>query len=105
MPKETYMMTWRNKWITSGAGSIDDFIGTFESLTDHFRKLKEWGITLLDDGGVEDDYATFITDDMETAVRAGFAVYSGEDRENAYLLTLEDEEVKIPEHLLKKYKK
>jgi hypothetical protein len=99
------MMNWRNKWITAGAQSIDDFIKTYESLAAHFRQQKEWGITLYEDGGVEDDYATFITDDMETAVRAGFVLYSDENCEEGFLLTLEGEEVKIPAHILEKYKK
>jgi len=60
--KKIYRTTWRNKWITSNAGSIDDFIDTFEHLAKQFRQWKEWGISLYDGGGVGDDYATFITD-------------------------------------------
>ncbi len=37
MPKEVYMTIWRNKWITSGAGSINDFIEIFKSLVERFR--------------------------------------------------------------------
>jgi len=105
MTKPIYMMNWRNKWITARADSIDDFITTYDSLAAHFRKLKEWGITLYEDGGVGDDYATFITDDMETAVRAGFVVYKDEELKEGYLLTLQGEEVRISDSLLEKYGK
>ncbi len=104
MTKRTYIRTWRNKWITSGAQSIDDFIEIFESNARHFRQWKEWGIQLLDLGGVGDDYAMFGTDDMETAVKAGFLVYKGDDRETVYLELLGGETVRVPEEILKKYK-
>ena len=41
MEKIKYVSTWRNKWITSRAGSIDDFIETFESLAKMFKEWKE----------------------------------------------------------------
>lgn len=105
MSKEIFMTTWRNKWITSGAGSIDDFFKIFESLAERFRKWKEWGITLNDDGGVGDDYATFITDDMDVAIKAGFTFYMGEDKETEYLETLEGKEVEIPKERLEEIRK
>ena len=99
-----YITTWRNKWITSGATSIDDFIDTFKALAKQFQQWKEWGIKLDDDLGVGDDYATFITDDMDVAIKAGFTVYMGDDRETEYLLTLSGDEVKIPKEKLEKKK-
>jgi len=32
MEKEVYITTWGNKWITSNAGTIDNFISKFERL-------------------------------------------------------------------------
>ena len=98
-------MTWRNKWITSNAGTIDDFINTFESLAKQFRQWKEWGIQLHNDGGVGDDYATFITDNMDVAIKAGFTFYMGEDREKEYLETLSEEKVEVPKDKLEKLRK
>lgn len=92
-------------FFTSRAGSIDDFIKTFESLAERFRTWKEWGITLNNDGGIGDDYATFITDDMDAAIKAGFTFYMGEDRETEYLETLEGKEVEIPKEKLEKLRK
>jgi len=100
-----YITIWRNKWITSNAKSIDDFINIFEALTKKFREWKDWGIQLHDDGGVGDDYATFITDNMDIAVKAGFTVYIGDDRENEYLETLSGEEIKVPKNKLEKLRK
>jgi len=98
--KKKYISTWRNKWITSQASTIDDFISTFEALAKQFRQWKEWGIKLHDDGAVGDDYATFITDDMDVAIKAGFTFYSGDDRETEYLTTLTGEEIKVPKEKL-----
>ncbi|MFW9865617.1 MAG: hypothetical protein ACFFEN_05910 [Candidatus Thorarchaeota archaeon] len=40
-PKKKFITTWRNKWITSRAGSIDDFIATYEALAEKMRCWKE----------------------------------------------------------------
>ncbi|MFW9874010.1 MAG: hypothetical protein ACFFG0_12960 [Candidatus Thorarchaeota archaeon] len=97
-------MTSRNKWITSRAATIDDFINTFEALAKQFRQWKEWGIQLYDDGGVGDNYATFITDNMDIAIKAGFTFYMGEDRETEYLETLSGEEIKVPKEKLDQFR-
>lgn len=52
MEKDVYISTWRNKWITSDAKNIDDFIKAFEELAKMFKEWKERGIELYDDGGV-----------------------------------------------------
>jgi hypothetical protein len=95
MSKTYYRTTWRNKWITTDARSIDDFIETFESLAKQFRQWKQWGITLYDDGGVGDDYTSFITDDIDVAIKANFNFYIGEDHETEYLETISGEIVKV----------
>lgn len=88
-----YMTIWRNKWVTSHAKSIDGFINTFETLVDKFRNWKRWGIQLLDNGGAQDDYATFITNDMDIAIKAGFVL---EDTDgNEYLQTISGKEIKV----------
>lgn len=101
MEEEVYRTTWRNKWITSHATSIDDFIETFESLAKMFRKWKEMGIELSDDGGVGDDYATFCTNNMDIAIKANFVFQFSENKENYYLDTLSGKEIKVPEEKLK----
>jgi len=102
MEKDLYTTTWRNKWITSHAGSIDDFIETFEHLAKKFKEWKEMGIKLSDEGSVGDDYATFYTDDMDVAIKAGFTFkFVGED-ETEYLETVAGKNIKVPKEKLHK---
>ncbi|MHA2009487.1 MAG: hypothetical protein ACXABO_19900 [Promethearchaeota archaeon] len=100
IPKTFYTTTWRNKWITANAGTIDDFIDVFEALAKKFREWKEWGIQLSDDGAVGDDYAAFITNDMDIAIKAGFSITYLDEGEDEYLETLSGEHVKVPKEKL-----
>lgn len=104
IPKNVYMTTWRNKWITSGASSIGDFIKIFEALAEKFRQWKELGITLENDSGVGNDYATFITDNMDVEIKANFTFNMGDDRETQYLERLSGEEVKVPKEKLEQFR-
>ena len=81
MEKEVYITTWRNKWITAKAGTIDDFISIFEELAEMFRRWKEAGIKLDLDSGIGDDYADFYTEDKEVAIREGFVCVYEDGRE------------------------
>ena len=81
MEKEVYITTWRNKWITANAGSIDDFISIFEELAESFRRWKKAGIKLDTDSGIGDDYADFYTEDKEVAIREGFVSKYEDGRE------------------------
>lgn len=42
---------------------------------------------------------------MDIAVRVGFTVYIGDDRESEYLETLSGEEIKVPKNKLEKLRK
>jgi len=102
MEKTKYVSTWRKKWITSGAGSIDDFIKTFEALAKMFTEWKEMGIKLHPDSSTGDDYAEFYTEDMDVAIKAGFTVTMGDDEDTKYLITDTGKEVKISNEKLRK---
>ena len=107
LTKPKYMSAGRNKWITAGAGSIDDFIKTFEALAKKFKQWKEWGIKLDPYSSTEDDYAEFYTHDMDVAIKANFMITLLGDDENMYLLKdtgKEVKEVKVPKELLEKHK-
>ena len=97
MEKTKYVSTWRNKWITSNASSIDDFIGTFGALAKMFKEWKELGIRLNPDSSTGDDYAEFYTNDMEVAIKAGFTFTMGEDETTKYLETDKGEQIRVPE--------
>ena len=105
MGKIRYVSTWRNKWITSGATSIDYFIQAFEHLAKQFKEWKEMDIKLDPDSSTGDDYAEFYTEDMDVAIKAGFTVYIGDDKKTKYLVTDTGEEVRVPEEKLNPRKK
>jgi len=105
MEKAKYVSTWRNKWITSGAASIDDFIKTFESLIKMFKEWKEMGIKLYPGCSTGDDYAEFYTEDMDVAIKANFTVTIGDDTDTVYLITDTGKEVKVPREKLQNYEK
>lgn len=73
MPEYSYL--WRNKWLTSDARTIDDMIDDLKEATAKLEAMKKDGITLSDDGGVQDDYTTLITKDPAVAEK-----YYMEDR-------------------------
>jgi len=100
MRKTRYVSTWRNKWITAGASSIDDFIHVFEHLAKKFQEWKEMGIKLDPESSMGDDYADFYTEDMDVAIKAGFTVHVGNDKTTAYLITDTGREVKVPKEKL-----
>jgi len=104
MEKTKYVSTWRNKWITAGAGSIDDFIKTFEALAKMFKEWKEMGIKLSPESSTGDDYAEFYAEDMDVAIKAGFTIYLGDDETTEYLRTDKGEYVKVPKEKLKNLK-
>ena len=74
LSSKKYVTTWRNKWITANASSIDDFIATYERLAGLMKRWKSEGIILDPDiiGGVGDDYAQFCTYDEAVALKEGF---------------------------------
>ena len=47
--RKKYIYEWRNKWITSRAETIDDFIKIYESLTGKLKRWKSIGIGLDQD--------------------------------------------------------
>ena len=104
MGKIRYVSVWRNKWITSQAGSIDDFIETFEGLARMFREWKEMGIKLNPESDIGGDYAEFYTDDMDMAIKAQFTFYLDDDESTEYLETDTGEEVKLSKEKLKNRK-
>lgn len=72
---------WRNKWITSEAENIDDMISSFEYHLDLLKQFKAAG--LQPEGGIDDDYATFVTDSPELAKKFGFEKTEWDDEEDS----------------------
>ena len=65
-----------------------------------FTEWKEMGIKLYPDCSTGDDYAEFYTEDMDVAIKAGFTVTIGDDKDIVYLLTDTGREVKVPKEKL-----
>ncbi len=65
--KKRFETLWRNKWLTSGAKSIDDMIASLRAAADHLDEMRKAGVTLEDNGRVGDDYATLVTTDPDVA--------------------------------------
>ena len=77
-----YELLWRNKWLTADAETIDDMIKLLRDAADELQKMKDRGVMLDDDGGVEDDHAHLVTDDPAVAEEFGFdEVESDEDED------------------------
>ena len=66
-----YTMTWRNKWLTAEAKSIDDMIATYAATLKLFEEMRDDGVVLLE-GGMEDDYATLATKHRKVAKKYEF---------------------------------
>jgi len=64
-----YETMWRNKWITDGDKTIDDFIKTYEDIIKMFEGWKEKGVQVENH---DDDYATFYTENEKVAEELGW---------------------------------
>jgi len=68
--KAKYHLTWRNKFLTNDAKTIDEMINSLEFAVEHLREMRDAGVVL--EGGAEDDYAILVTEDPKTADKYGF---------------------------------
>jgi hypothetical protein len=83
--RKRYVMTWRNKWLTAEAKSIEDMISLLRVAADHLDQMRKDGMVLDDDGGVGDDYAHLVTTDATVAEKYGLvdeSEYWGEEDED-----------------------
>lgn len=71
-PPKVYETTWRNKFLTLDAKSIDEMVAGLEGAVAILKEMGDAGVTLDDDGGVADDYARLVTTDREVAQRFDF---------------------------------
>jgi hypothetical protein len=69
---KTYTYTWRNKFLTQEAHTMDDMIAALRAAADQLQAMKDAGVTLSDDGRMVDDYAELTTTDRAVAKKYGF---------------------------------
>jgi hypothetical protein len=65
--RRRFVTLWRNKWLTSQAGSLEEMISLLRMSVETLEAMRRDGVTLEDDGGIGDDYATLVTTDPEVA--------------------------------------
>ena len=83
--RKRYVTTWRNKWLTAEAKSIEDMIRMLRSAADQLEQMRKDGVVLDDDGGIGDDYAHLMTMDPRAAEKYGMveeSEYWGGDDED-----------------------
>lgn len=69
--RKRYVTTWRNKWLTAEAKSIEDMISMLRAAADDLDQMRKAGVNLDDNGGVGDDYAHLVTTDAKVAEKYG----------------------------------
>ena len=72
--EKKYHFTWQNKWITSEARSIDDFVKVFENLSLKLKRWQELGVKLDLTSNIGGDFAIFEIEDEKIANVEGFKV-------------------------------
>ncbi|NCC32367.1 MAG: hypothetical protein EOM24_10135, partial [Chloroflexia bacterium] len=61
--RKRYISTWRNKWLTADAKTIEDMINMLRAAADELDQMRRDGVVLEDEGGIGDDYAQLVTTD------------------------------------------
>lgn len=66
--KKRYLTLWRNKWLTTDAGTLDDMIRALRAAAAQLEAMRNDGVMLdAEAGGIDDDYAHLVTSDPEVA--------------------------------------
>jgi hypothetical protein len=65
--RRRYVTTWRNKWVTAEAKTIEDVIASLRAAADHLDEMRRDGVTLEDRSSVGDDHAQLVTTDPNIA--------------------------------------
>ncbi len=69
--RKRFVKTWRNKWLTSQAKSIDEMIVMVRAAADDLEQMQKECVVLEDYGGVDDDCALLVTYDPKVAEKYG----------------------------------
>ena len=67
-----YTRLWRNKFLTVDAKNLHNMVVILESAASELDEMFQTGAVTLQEDGVEDDYATLVTNDPEIAKKFGF---------------------------------
>ena len=70
--RKRYVLTWRNKWLTAEAKSIEEMISGLHSAAEQLDQMRRDGVVIEDNGAMADDYALLVTSDGKVAEKYGF---------------------------------
>lgn len=79
-----YITLWRNKWLTSGAKTMDDMIEALRDAAGTLEAMRQDGVFLEVDGAIGDDYAHLVTTNPDVAKKYDMveeSEYWGSDEE------------------------
>lgn len=65
--RKRYLKLWRNKFLTTGAKSIEEMIEGLREAASELETMRADGVVLDPEGGAADDYADLVTTDPEVA--------------------------------------
>jgi hypothetical protein len=77
----SYTSTWRNKWLTADAKSVEDMVRLLRQAAEELDQMRAAGVTLDPDGDTDSDYALMRTEDPDVARRFGFEEEEDEGEE------------------------
>ena len=83
--RKRYVTTWRNKWLTSEAKSLEEMIAMLRAAAEQLDEMRRDGVILEDNGGVADDYAQLVTTDPKIAAKYGLideSEFWGDDQDD-----------------------
>lgn len=66
-----YVTTWRNRFLTVNATSLDEMIDLLKDAASTLEAMRRDGVTLDPAAGTADDYATLVTTDPQVAQKYG----------------------------------
>jgi hypothetical protein len=69
--RKRYVTTWRNKWLTAEAKSIEEMSSMLRGAADQLDEMHRDGVIFDGDGGVADDYVHLVTTDPKVAEKYG----------------------------------
>lgn len=91
--RKRYVTTWRNKWLTADAKSVQDMVSELRAAADLLDQMQKDGVVLEDSGGTGDDYAHLVTTDPKVAAKYGMV-----DEADYWGIDEEDEDESLDDH-------
>ena len=69
--RKRYVTTWRNKWLTAEAKTLEEMISMLRAAADQLEQMRRDGVTLDNSDSIGDDYAQLVTTDPSVAEKYG----------------------------------